>query len=261
MKKLKKGLLYPINILQFLYCIYALLVFAILTIVSVITMLFLIPFSKSKLSKRVYKICRYWAKAFLILIGVRHIEIFEDQHDFKKPHIFVANHNSYMDIPPIVQLKHQPIKPLGKFESSKIPIFGWIYRAAVIMVDRSSPDKRAKSLRNLKAALHKKVSIFIFPEGTFSMTEERPLKNFYNGAFKLAIEMQVPIQPILLVDAVDRMHYSSVFTLTPGKNRVVYLPTVKVDEYTMDDIETLKDKVYQMMDEGLRRYRNYPRSK
>jgi len=260
MKKLKKGLLYPINILQFLYCIYALLVFAILTIVSVITMLFLIPFSKSKLSKRVYKICRYWAKAFLILIGVRHIEIFEDQHNFKKPHIFVANHNSYMDIPPIVQLKHQPIKPLGKFESSKIPIFGWIYRAAVIMVDRSSPDKRAKSLRNLKAALHKKVSIFIFPEGTFSMTEERPLKNFYNGAFKLAIEMQVPIQPILLVDAVDRMHYSSVFTLTPGKNRVVYLPTVKVDEYTMDDIEILKDKVYQMMDEGLRRYRNYPRS-
>ncbi len=260
MKKLKKGLLYPINILQFLYCIYALLVFAILTIISVITMLFLIPFSKSKLSKRVYKICRYWAKAFLILIGVRHKEIFEDQHDFKKPHIFVANHNSYMDIPPIVQLKHQPIKPLGKFESSKIPIFGWIYKAAVIMVDRSSPDKRAKSLRNLKAALHKKVSIFIFPEGTFSMTEERPLKNFYNGAFKLAIEMQVPIQPILLVDAVDRMHYSSVFTLTPGKNRVVYLPTVKVDEYTMDDIEILKDKVYQMMDEGLRRYRNYPRS-
>lgn len=260
MKKLKKGLLYPINILQFLYCIYALLVFAILTIISVITMLFLIPFSKSKLSKRVYKICRYWSKAFLILIGVRHIEIFEDQHDFKQPHIFVANHNSYMDIPPIVQLKHQPIKPLGKFESSKIPIFGWIYQAAVIMVDRSSPDKRAKSLRNLKAALHKKVSIFIFPEGTFSMTEERPLKNFYNGAFKLAIEMQVPIQPILLVDAVDRMHYSSVFTLTPGKNRVVYLPTVKVNEYTMEDIEILKDKVYQMMDEGLRRYRNYPRS-
>ena len=259
MKKPRNVLSFPIRIVQFLYCIYALLVFATLTIVSVITMLFLIPFSKNKLSKRVYKICRYWSKAFLILIGVRHIEIFEDQHDFKKPHIFVANHNSYMDIPPIVQLKHQPIKPLGKFESSKIPIFGWIYRAAVIMVDRSSPDKRAKSLRNLKVALHKKVSIFIFPEGTFSMSEEQPLKNFYNGAFKLAIEMQVPIQPILLVDAVDRMHFSSVFTLTPGKNRVVYLPTVPVDDYSMEDVELLKDKVYQMMDEGLRRYRTYPK--
>jgi 1-acyl-sn-glycerol-3-phosphate acyltransferase len=258
MKKQKNPLKYLIRLLQLIYCIYALLVFAILTIISVFTMLFLLPFSKSKLSKRVYKICRYWAKAFSILIGVRHIEIFEDKHDFKKPHIFVANHNSYMDIPPIVQLKHQPIKPLGKFESSKIPIFGWIYRAAVIMVDRSSPDKRAKSLRNLKAALHKKTSIFIFPEGTFSMTEEQPMKEFYNGAFKLAIEMQVPIQPILMIDAIDRMHYSSVFTLTPGKNRVVYLPTVHIDDYTMEDIDKLKYKVYQMMDEGLRRYRSYP---
>ena len=248
MKKQKNPLLYLISLLQFLYCIYALLVFAILTILSVITMLFLLPFSKSKLSKRVYKICRYWSKAFLLLIGIQHIEIFEDNHDFKKPHIFVANHNSYMDIPPIVQLKHKPIKPLGKFESSKIPIFGWIYRAAVIMVDRSSPDKRAKSLRNLKAALHKKTSIFIFPEGTFSMSEEQPMKAFYNGAFKLAIEMQVPIQPILMIDAVDRMHYSGLFTLTPGKNRVVYLPTVQIEGYTMDDIDHLKNKVYQMMD-------------
>jgi 1-acyl-sn-glycerol-3-phosphate acyltransferase len=103
MKKQKNPLLYLISLLQFLYCIYALLVFAILTILSVITMLFLLPFSKSKLSKRVYKICRYWSKAFLLLIGIQHIEIFEDNHDFKKPHIFVANHNSYMDIPPIVE--------------------------------------------------------------------------------------------------------------------------------------------------------------
>ena len=260
MKQLKNILYFPFSIIQFFYCIYALIVFAILTIISVIIMLFMLPLSKRKLSNRVYKICRYWSKAFLMLIGIRHIEIFEDKHDFKKPHIFVANHKSYMDIPPIVQLKHQPIKPLGKFESSKIPIFGWIYRAAVIMVDRSSPDKRAKSLRNLKAALYKKTSIFIFPEGTFSMTEEKPLKNFYNGAFKLAIEMQIPIQPILMVDAVDRMHYSSLFTLTPGKNRIVYLSTVKVDGYTMDDIDILKDKVYQMMDEGMRRYRTYPLS-
>lgn len=260
MKKLKNILYFPFSIIQFFYCIYALIVFAILTILSVIIMLFMLTLSKRKLSNRVYKICRYWSKAFLMLIGIRHIEIFEDKHDFKKPHIFVANHNSYMDIPPIVQLKHQPIKPLGKFESSKIPIFGWIYRAAVIMVDRSNPDKRAKSLRNLKAALYKKTSIFIFPEGTFSMTEQQPLKNFYNGAFKLAIEMQIPIQPILMVDAVDRMHYSSLFTLTPGKNRIVYLSTVEVDSYTMDDIDILKDKVYQMMDEGMRRYRSYPLS-
>ena len=229
-----------------------------LTILSAIALILLIPFGKAKLSKRVYKVCRYWAQTWYIFIGVWHKEIYEANHDFKKPHIFVANHNSYMDIPPIVQLNHQPIRPLGKFESSKIPNFGWVYRAAVILVDRSSPEKRARSLRNLKAALHKRTSIFIFPEGTFSMTHQQPLKSFYNGAFKLAIEMQIPIQPILMIDAVDRMHFESVFSLTPGANRVVYLKTVEVSTYTLEDIEKLKTEVYQMMDEGMRRYRNYP---
>ena len=251
MKPIKK-------LLQLIYCIYALLVFALLTIFSAIALILIIPFGKPKLSKRVYKVCRYWAQTWYIFIGVWHKEIYEANHDFKKPHIFVANHNSYMDIPPIVQLNHQPIRPLGKFESSKIPIFGWVYRAAVILVDRSSPEKRAKSLRNLKAALHKRTSIFIFPEGTFSMTHQQPLKSFYNGAFKLAIEMQIPIQPILMIDAVDRMHFESVFSLTPGANRVVYLKTVEVSTYTLEDIEKLKTEVYQMMDEGMRRYRNYP---
>jgi 1-acyl-sn-glycerol-3-phosphate acyltransferase len=246
------------KILQTIYCIYALIVFAILTLFSAIALLLLLPFGKAKLSKRIYKVCRYWAKSWYLFIGVWHKEIFESTHDFKTPHIFVANHNSYMDIPPIVQLKHQPIRPLGKFESSKIPVFGWVYRAAVILVDRSSPEKRAKSLRNLKAALHKRSSIFIFPEGTFSMTSEQPLKSFFNGAFKLAIEMQVPIQPILMIDAVDRMHYESVFSLTPGPNRVVYLPAIDVSKYSLEDIEKLKNEVYQMMDEGLRRYRTYP---
>lgn len=253
MKKITK-------ILKILFTLYVLVIFSILTILSAICLLLVLPFGKEKLGNRIYKICRYWSKLFYLFAAIRHKEIYESYHHFNKPHIFVANHNSYMDIPPIVQLKHQPIRALGKFESSKIPIFGWIYKAAVIMVDRSSPTKRAQSLRNLKNALQEGVSIFIFPEGTFSMTSQRPLKPFYNGAFKLAIEMNIPIQPVLMIDAVDRMHYDNVFTLSPGINRVVYLPTVQVTGYTIDQIELLKEHVYDMMDEGLRRYRKYPKS-
>lgn len=253
MKKITK-------ILKILFTLYVLVIFSILTILSAICLLLVLPLGKEKLGNRIYKICRYWSKLFYLFAAIRHKEIYESYHHFNKPHIFVANHNSYMDIPPIVQLKHQPIRALGKFESSKIPIFGWIYKAAVIMVDRSSPTKRAQSLRNLKNALQEGISIFIFPEGTFSMTSQRPLKPFYNGAFKLAIEMNIPIQPVLMIDAVDRMHYDNVFTLSPGINRVVYLPTVQVTGYTIDQIELLKEHVYNMMDEGLRRYRKYPKS-
>jgi 1-acyl-sn-glycerol-3-phosphate acyltransferase len=243
---------------QILYCIYALFIFACLTMISLFAMLFILPFGDQYLTIGIYKIGRYFSKTLYLFIGMRHQEIYEGIHHFNQAHVFVGNHNSYMDIPPIVQLKHQPIKPLGKFESSKIPLFGLFYRHIVIMVDRSDPEKRAQSLRNLKEALKNKISIFIFPEGTFSMTDEKPLKDFYNGAFKLAIEMQVPIQPVLMVDSVDRMHFSSIFTLSPGICRVVYLPTVYVDNYKLDDLEILKQQVHQMMDDGLRRYRNYP---
>lgn len=244
--------------LQTIYCVYALTIFAVLTIIAALGLLCILPFSKIKRGNRIYTICRYWAKIWYFFIGIRHEEIFEAKHNFNRPHIFVGNHNSYMDIPPVVQLKHQPIRALGKFESSKIPVFGWIYAAAVIMVDRSSPEKRAKSLRNLKYALHKHISIFIFPEGTFSMTDTQPLKSFYNGAFKLALEMRVPIQPVLMIDAIDRLHYNSILSLTPGKNRVVYLTTIEVEDFVDLSIDDLRDHVYQMMDEGLRRYRKYP---
>ena len=63
-----------------------------------------------------------------------------------------------------------------------------------------------------------------------------------------------------MIDAVDRMHYDSLFSLTPGKNRVVYLETIEVDNYSIDQMDQLRDLVYQKMDQGMRRYRKYPKS-
>jgi 1-acyl-sn-glycerol-3-phosphate acyltransferase len=56
------------------------------------------------------------------------------------------------------------------------------------------------------------------------------------------------------------MHYRGLFELTPGINRVVYLEEVPVEGLTMKDIQSLKQKVYEIMDDGLRRYRSYPSS-
>jgi 1-acyl-sn-glycerol-3-phosphate acyltransferase len=56
------------------------------------------------------------------------------------------------------------------------------------------------------------------------------------------------------------MHFSSALTLTPGKHRVVYLETVEVSGYTLDQMDDLKDLVFKKMDEGMRRYRKYPNS-
>ena len=243
--------------IQFIYCIYALITF-------ILVMLLVFPFVIISLlwgditgGNMIYQLCRLWASIWYLLIGVRHKEIYEFPHDRTRQYIFVANHISYMDIPPVVLIAHQPVRILGKYEMVKIPVFGWIYRAAVILVDRRTSETRARSVRALKSALRNNISIFIFPEGTFNETKH-PLKEFYDGAFRIAIETETPIKPIILADTHDRLHYKGIFELTPGVNRVIYLEEVPVKGLTLDDIPTLKQQVYRQMESALQRYRNYP---
>ena len=123
------------------------------------------------------------------------------------------------------------------------------------MVDRSDAAHRAQSVRALKAAIRRGISIFIFPEGTFNETG-KPLKAFYDGAFRTAIETQTPIKPILFVDNDDRLNHKSIFSLTPGISRCVFLDEVKVDGYkTKNDIQQLKQKIHNKMEEALIQYR------
>ena len=205
----------------------------------------------------IYKVCRVWSAIWYTTAGISHQEIYEAPHDSSKQYIFVANHLSYLDIPPIVLTVRQPVRALGKYEMIKMPIFGWIYKSAVILVNRDNSAHRARSVRALKAAVSKGVSIFIFPEGYLNYNKQ-PLKSFYDGAFRIAIETQTSIKPILLIDSLDRMKYGEVFTLTPGKNSVVFLEEISVDGLTIKDLEFLKNKVYNIMDERLRSYHTYP---
>ena len=217
---------------------------------------FYLLFGKITAGNLVYKTCNIWGKTWYFLIGIKHKEIYEAPHDKTKQYIFVANHSSYMDIPCIVLCMHQPVRVLGKYEMVRYPIFGFIYRVAAILVDRSDADHRAQSVRALKAAIKRGISIFIFPEGTFNETN-KPLKDFYDGAFRTAVETQTPIKPILFIDNDERLNQKSIFSLTPGISRCVFLDEVSVEEFAgKEDVRLLKQKVYDIMSNALMRYRN-----
>jgi 1-acyl-sn-glycerol-3-phosphate acyltransferase len=241
-----------VKTVQYIYSIYAFVLFVAIMVLVLPFVLVALPFG-IKGGNFIYKVCNVWANTWYLCIGIRHQEIYEVPHDTSKQYIFVANHISYMDIPPIVAAVHQPVRALGKYEMVKVPLFGWVYRATVILVDRRDADRRAKSVRALKAAIKQGISIFIFPEGTFNVTN-KPLKDFFDGAFRIAIETQTPIKPLLFVDTKARLHYKSIFSLTPGKSRVVYLEEIKVEGLTVKELPTLKLHVYNMMEEGLKRY-------
>jgi 1-acyl-sn-glycerol-3-phosphate acyltransferase len=83
----------------------------------------------------------------------------------------------------------------------------------------------------------------------------QPLKEFYDGAFRVAIETQTPIKPMLFLDAYDRLSYKSVFSLNSGKCRIVYLDEIKVEGLTVNDVKKLKEEVYKKMEQGLIKYK------
>jgi len=250
-KPLARIALFP---LRLLYCLYALLLF----IVGIFCVLpFVAVFSLQgpvKGGNRIYRVCRWWDTAWLTLAGIRHRNIYESTPDPARQYIFVANHISYLDIPMILRaITRDSIRILGKAEMAAVPFFGYIYRRAVVMVDRSNAQERSRSVRELKGVLSQGISVFIFPEGTFNETRQ-PLKEFFDGAFRIAIETQTALQPILFLGTYELMHYRSVFSLRPGRLRSVFLSPVEVDGLKMADLPALKERVFRQMEAALLRY-------
>lgn len=240
----------PFKIIYFIYAAITFLLAMFLIFPFVVIGSFL---GKIKGGNFIYHACCIWGDIWLFTIGIYHTNLYEVPHDKSRQYIFVANHISYFDAPVIVKTLRQPVRVLGRSEMSKIPFFGFIYRNAIVTVDRSSPEHRVRSVRILKSVLGKGISIFIFPEGTLNETKQ-PLKEFYDGAFRIAIETQTPIKPILFLDSFKRLHYESILSLTPGRSRSVFLEEISVKGLTSKDVNNLKQKVYTMMEQKLIEY-------
>ena len=190
----------------------------------------------------------------MFAIGFGRQSIVIEPIDPNRHYVFVANHTSYLDIPVMFQaIRKNSFRILGKIEMSKIPVFGTLYKLAVVLVDRSSNSNRAKSIETLKKTLDQNISILIFPEGTFNETGQ-PLKNFYDGAFRIAIETGTPIKPTVYLDTIKLMHFKGPMHWKPGISRVVILPEVPVEGLTMDDLPVLKKRVHALMEEAYIKY-------
>lgn len=210
--------------------------------------------NNAKGRKVIHFIIKRWAIIWLYVIGmpVRIKGAVPQDGNY----VFVANHISYIDTISIFPAVRRYFRPLGKKEMSKAPLVGYIYKQITIMVDRSNTVSRAVSMRLMSRALRKESSIIIFPEGTFNETPA-PLKDFYDGAFRLAITCQKDIVPVILPDSLLRWHYSAWWKLWPGNNRAIYLPPVSVAGMDMKDLPRLKEQVFAQMETALIEHANY----
>lgn len=167
-----------------------------------------------------------------------------------KAHIFVSNHNSYLDSVAAVVAIPQPFKPLGKVEMDRIPVFGIIYRRLVVMIDRNSQKNRKQCEADLRNQLIQGQSILIFPEGTMNRGAQ-PLATYYDGAFRLAIETQTPIAPMVIKNARHLFSRNNPLAVRPGLITCVFSAPVSVKGLTQSDLPDLKERVFRIMETAI----------
>lgn len=173
---------------------------------------------------------------------------FYGRENFKKgkSYIYVSNHTSFLDIPGLCLMIPGEFRPLAKKELLKIPVFGWIARHAAVIVDRSSGESRKKSMDKLREILEDEgLSILIFAEGTQNRTNE-VLQPFKDGAFRIAIDTQEPILPMVVVGAGPLMPPGRI-SLRPGKIKVVVAPEIPTAGLSYSDLAELKRKTFDIM--------------
>lgn len=115
-----------------------------------------------------------------------------------QPVIYVSNHGSYLDIPLLTYILPGFPAFLGKASLGRLPMFGYMFRHLHITVERGNNQGRAKALQLCRKSLNRGRSIIIFPEGSIQSKIQPGLAEMKDGAFKLAIQCQVPVVPITI---------------------------------------------------------------
>jgi 1-acyl-sn-glycerol-3-phosphate acyltransferase len=160
-------------------------------------------------------------------------------------YIYVSNHTSFLDIPGIRLLIPGEFRPMAKKELLKIPVFGLIVKTGTVVVDRSNAQSRKQSMETLRQILKGGISILVFAEGTQNRTKEI-LQPFKDGAFRIAIDSQLPIVPLVVVGA-GRLMPPGTLTIKPGKIHVIAGDPIPVEGLTTDDVQALKKKTSEIM--------------
>jgi 1-acyl-sn-glycerol-3-phosphate acyltransferase len=189
------------------------------------------------------KISQLWMGTFMLLSGIRFSVRGKHHFDGLENAVIVCNHNSMLDIPVSFPFLPRANKTIAKKSLSKVPIFGWIYSIGTVLVDRNDSKSRQSSYNEMKYVLNHGLDMLLYPEGTRNKTSA-PLKSFYDGAFKLAIETQKPIVPVVLLNSKKMLPAKPTMYFRPGKITMNILSPVYPQGHT---INSLKQEVYDIM--------------
>jgi 1-acyl-sn-glycerol-3-phosphate acyltransferase len=145
---------------------------------------------------------RIWARGILIVAGVRPQVVLRSPLDAGARYIFMANHQSALDIPVLMLAcpAHCHVRFMAKESLFKIPFLGWgMGRSGFIPIRRENPRHSAELFKALlESPAGMRFSYIIFPEGTRSA--DGRLQTLKMGAIGLVSRLRRAVVPVTVVD-------------------------------------------------------------
>jgi 1-acyl-sn-glycerol-3-phosphate acyltransferase len=213
--------------------------------IPVALLLWIIKIIKEPKRTHVFRIIsKIWMSIFFFLTGCRLVVRGKRNFERGKNYIVICNHNSLMDVPITTPFIPGANKTIAKSEMAKIPVFGMIYKRGAILVDRADKNSRRDSFKKMKDVLKMGMHMCIYPEGTRNKTS-MPLKDFHDGAFRLAVESNTPIIPTLIFNTKKVLPPGKIFFFWPSKMELHFLQPLAVNK--MDNYEDLKNRCHELM--------------
>jgi 1-acyl-sn-glycerol-3-phosphate acyltransferase len=212
-------------------------------------------FTRKKLFPKSYNLTRFLSYCLVTIPGI-FVTIRRETpaNQLPKTAIYCSNHSSYLDIIlAFIVIKNHFIS-LGKKALEKVPVLRMFFKNVHILVDRKSVSSSHKAFLRLAKYLDNATSILVFPEGTISNSGE--LLPFKNGAFKLAIDKQVPIVPITFLNNWQLLQNGGFLKAKghPGICRIVVHEPIYTAGMSEKDLLSLRTKVYDVISNELEKY-------
>jgi 1-acyl-sn-glycerol-3-phosphate acyltransferase len=220
---------------------FKLLLVGLITLPSSLLIVLVSPFGRK--GKPAHAVSRLWAWSILKAAGVRLTVRGLERLDPGRHYIFIANHQSYLDIPVLVQsLPQFQLRWIAKKELGYIPLFGWaLWASGHILVDRSDRASAMTSLRRARERIAAGVSVVIFPEGTRSSGGQ--VMPFKRGGFLLAAQSKTPIVPVT-INGSWKILARDDWRLKSGEIEVVVDAPISIEKYDGKAIGVIVRRVH-----------------
>lgn len=238
------------RLLRYLYTGYALTLFGLSF--TIFFVLLLIPIIWRRQHRLVGIFNRWWARLLFFLCAIPVKLEWRFKRNPKQQYIFCPNHFSYLDIPVMGLNPHNTIF-VGKNDMEKIPLFGFMYRRLHITVNRRKLKSKFETFVKSCRAIDEGKSLVIFPEGGIISEHEPVLAPLKDGAFRVAIEKQIPLVPVTL--PYNRLILPAhTFLLNWGKVKAIFHEPIQTEGLTLGDLDRLKQQMYDVIQHELDRH-------